>query len=157
MLRLLKQLVTGLTGLLCGMILVYGLINTGVAQAQVTECDLINNQEQMFVFFAPIDAPSQIRDILLEGESYRNIGFANGFFHIEYGDSQRGWVRFHTRVLNGACTVYLENPSESIPIEQFPTLCLFTTNSTLVGYSDPLFKQVHPGFGEVSPDTYCKI
>lgn len=153
-----KQILTALTGVLSGVFLIYGLSQVSVSQAQaVTSCDLVNYQEQMVVFYAPIDDDSQIRDILPEGEPYTNIGFSGGFFEITYGDNEHGWVRFHTRIMNGGCTTFLENPPPPIPLEQFPTLCLFSTNQTLVGYSDEQFSQVHTGFGVVQPGTYAIV
>jgi|GEM_PF-1905499 len=159
MTHFLKQIVTALTGLLSGIFIIYGLSQASMTQAQSNiSCELVNNQEQMLVFFAPIEAQSQIRDILLNGEPYTNIGFSNGFFHIEYGEGERGWVRFHTRVMNGACPEFLENPPDDLtPLWQFPTLCLFTTNQTLAGYSDPLFKEPHLGFAGIPAGTYAIV
>ncbi len=156
MIDFIKQLLTALTGVLSGIILVYGLTHGGITQAQtVTTCDLINNQEQMVVFFAPIDTPTQIKDILLQGEPHINIGFSNGFFHIQYDDNERGWIRFHTRIQNGACTTYIENPPPDTPINEFPTLCLYTIDQSTTGYTDPTLTQQHGGFGQRPSGTYA--
>ncbi len=80
---MIKQWITGITGLVCGGLLVLMVSTSGTVQAQSNTCDLINNQEQMRVFFAPMVADSQIKDILPKETPYTMTGRTDSFFRIE--------------------------------------------------------------------------
>lgn len=147
-----KQWLTAMAGVLCGMIYMYGFVTP--TEAQSVTCNLINYQDAMIVFHAPIFAHGQIKETLAKDEPYVMTGASGGFFKIEYHGGEQGWIDYHTRILNGACTPYLENPSDPIPLTEFPTVCTYTTAEAITGYGDRDLSTVHPGFGEILAGTY---
>lgn len=150
-----KQWITGLMGLLCGMMLIYGFASP--TQAQSVTCNLINYQDAMIVFFAPVHAHAQIKETLGKNEPYVMVGASGGFFEIEYDGGEHGWIDYHTRIMNGGCTPYIDNPSPALPLSDFPTVCTYTITETLTGYSDRELTQVHGGFGSYPAGTYAVV
>lgn len=126
-----------IVALLAGVILQVVAIPTISAQ---TSCDLVNQQEQMKVYFAPMTSDTQLKQILPQGTPYTLLDFVNGSYLIEYGEGQRGWVDFHTRILNGTCP---DTPLEgdAIPLSDFPTICFYTFDETLPVFGDAILSQ----------------
>lgn len=156
---MIKRWFTGLLGMICGMLLVFIATTSGTVKAQSTTCELVNNQDQMPVYFAPVNAPSQLKDILPQGTPYTMIGTSNGFFWITYGEGEYGWIDFHMRI-NGICDAFQPTDSDNsndIPLTEFPTLCFYSISETLMGYTDSSLTQQHPGFGLYDPGTYAVV
>lgn len=156
---MIKQWITGIAGLLCGGLLVLMITNVGTIQAQSDSCELINNQEQMIVYFAPIVADSQIKDILPKDTPYTMIqdSGSEGFFRIEYEDGIQGWIDFHTRILNGRCADFgiMERPLQALT--DFPTVCFYQTTEELIGYNDADLRQQHGGYGVRPAGSYAVV
>lgn len=141
-----------------GMIWVMGLMAGGQTQAQ-TGCELINTQEQLHVYFAPVLADIQLKDILPKDAIYTMTNVANSFFLIEYGDGGYGWIDWHSRI-NGICPEFEEiytDPAYDVPLSQFPTVCTYTIIEILSGYNDKDLTQPHGGFGTREPGTYVVV
>jgi len=144
---MIKQWITGITGLLCGGLLVLMFANMGTVHAQSNACELINNQDQMQVFFAPMMADSQLKDTLPKDTPYTMTGRTESFFRIEYNDGEQGWIDLQTRILNGTCPAIDNELPLDIALSDFPSVCFYTITQDLNGYSDPDLTQQHPGFG----------
>lgn len=132
-----------------GTVWIMTVIGLFAAQAQSSPCDLVNNQESMLVFFAPLYANDQIKDILPQNTPYMMLGQNEGYFWIEYGQGERGWVDYHTIISNGACG---DRTPISTPLSDFPTLCFYTLTQELEGYSNP---DLVDSSRAVSPGTYA--
>lgn len=135
-----------------GLILVTILMGHVRAQAQSGSCELVNNQDRMLVFFAPMYAFSQLKDMLPKDTPYTVIGDDGDYLWIEYGSGERGWVDHHTRMMNGDCA---GNPRIVLPpLSDFPTVCFYTTTEDLAGYRDAALTQEHSAFSHFPPGTY---
>ena len=135
----------------------FGFATTHIVQAQTTSCELVNNQEQMQVFFAPMYDNSHIKDILPKDASYKMTGFTESYFRIEYNDGQIGWIDLHTRILNGTCPQFSHELPLDIALSDFPTVCFYTTREELIGYSDPGLTQQHGGRGILKAGAYAVV
>jgi hypothetical protein len=157
MITLIKQWIIGITGLISGGLLVLTFANVGITQAQSPSCELVNNQQQMNVFFAPLYAESQIKDILPKDTPYTMIGRTESFFRIEYNEGEIGWIDLHTRILNGTCLEIDNEPPLDIALSDFPTVCFYTITEELIGYSDRQLTQQHGGHGIRKPGAYAVV
>lgn len=104
------------------------------AQELSTECNMVNNQEEMPVFFAPIYAPSQIKDVLPKDTPYKMIARTEGYYWIEYADGERGWIDYHTIISNGRCDA---SPFLSPILSDFPTMCFYIPSEDVAVSSSP--------------------
>lgn len=147
-----KKFLTVLIVICSGIMLMSGLATIPIHAQAVESCDLVNKQERMLIFFSPMYAGSQIKDILAQGEPYTMIqdSGGEGFYHIEYRDGQRGWIEFHTRNLNGRCG--METPLQ--PLSEFSTICYYNTTEELTGYTDTTFEKKHPIYHTYPPGRY---
>lgn len=152
-----RKYAIGIVGLIAATIIIFGFATAKPIYAQTVSCELVNNQEQLLVFFAPVYAGSQIKDILPQGAPYTMIGEYNSYYLIEYGDNERGWLDFHTRIMNGVCTEWMQIPSDSVQMSDFPTLCFYTTTEILAGYHNPELTAPHPGYNSVGTRAYIAV
>jgi len=102
-----------------------GSTHTYINLAQENDCNLVNQFDSMPVFFAPIYAYGQLKDILPKGTEYTMIGETNEYFRIAYGDGEYGWIDWH-RFGNGSCVPYTNYSAyPDTPMNEFPSVCLF--------------------------------
>lgn len=152
-----RKIITGIVGLIVIAITGWGIFTATPLYAQFAPCELVNNQERMLVFFAPVYAGSQIKDILPQGAPYTMIGENDGYFFIEYADGERGWIDFHTRILNGRCIEQTFILPDDASHTLFPTLCFYTTTEMQEGYQNPELTDSHPGHQTVGTRTYTIV
>ncbi|HEX2621636.1 MAG TPA: hypothetical protein VHL11_15870, partial [Phototrophicaceae bacterium] len=134
------KFIVGFVGLLASVLFLCGLTTLDAQPQRLqdltpTPCDLVNKEEKMLVFFAPIFHESQLKDILPQNVPYSIIGDASayGYYQIEYEQGEQGWIEFHTMISNGDCPYA---PSVDLNYSDFPSVCFYTITEPLGIYSD---------------------
>ena len=123
-------------------------IKEGEEAKQVIACQFTAASEQLIVYQAPIQAPSQQKVAVLGGETYPIIKQNNGYYLLQLADGDSGWANGQEGTTVGDC--------EDIPIDEtllvdFPTVCTFTNLQEVTLYSQP---DLVNAIGTASPGTY---
>jgi hypothetical protein len=115
---------------------------------QDTDCQFTAASEQLIVYQAPIQAPSQRKAAVLGGETYPIIKQNDGYYLLQLAEGDSGWANSQDGTTEGDCE---DIPIDDTPLADFPTVCAFTNPQEVALYSTP---DLVNAMGTVSPGTY---
>jgi hypothetical protein len=122
--------------------------NTESDSEEATACEFTSQIDPLYLYHAPVGAPSQQKTSVPGREGYPIIKQNRGYYLVQAGDDLTGWAYSRDGTVNGECD---DIPVDETALIDFPTVCAFTNTGEVMMYSEA---DLTNPVGAVPPGTH---
>ena len=112
------------------------------------DCQFAAASAQLRIYQAPVEAPSQEKEVVLGGAAYPILKLNNGYYLLQLAGDDSGWANSADGTAQGSCK---DIPRDDTPLADFPTVCAFTNAQEALLYSE---SDLINSIATVPPGTY---